>query len=93
MRPTPEGAGRDRRQHLAVRLGRRGRGPLGRQRPVSRYFDRTHSMHTRIGRMFAADARFAAHYDAVTPGRAVWPRCIADVSKTAYATATASRLR
>lgn len=41
---------------------------------MSRYFDCTHSMHACIGRMFAADHRFAAHYDAVVPGLAVWLR-------------------
>ncbi|WP_432924943.1 MerR family transcriptional regulator [Microbispora sp. CA-135349] len=41
---------------------------------MSRYFDCTHSMHACIGRMFVADPRFAAHYDAVEPGLAVWLR-------------------
>jgi len=41
---------------------------------LSRYFDCTHSMHACIGRMFAADPRFAAHYDAIEPGMAGWLR-------------------
>ncbi|MEU6426593.1 MerR family transcriptional regulator [Microbispora sp. NPDC046973] len=41
---------------------------------MSRYFDCTHSMQACIGRMFTADPRFAAHYDAIEPGLAVWLR-------------------
>ncbi|TQS22238.1 MerR family transcriptional regulator [Microbispora hainanensis] len=41
---------------------------------ISRYFDCTHAMHACIARMFAADPRFAAHYDAIEPGLADWLR-------------------
>jgi DNA-binding transcriptional MerR regulator len=41
---------------------------------LSGHFDCTHAMHACLGRMFAADARFAEYYDAIAPGLAVWFR-------------------
>ncbi|WP_052852184.1 MerR family transcriptional regulator [Streptomyces avicenniae] len=38
------------------------------------YFDCTHAMHVCLGRMFADDPRFAAYYDTLAPGTAVWLR-------------------
>lgn len=41
---------------------------------MSTYFDCTHAMQVCMGRMFVEDAGFAAHYDAMTDGLAVWLR-------------------
>ncbi|MER6003818.1 MerR family transcriptional regulator [Nonomuraea angiospora] len=41
---------------------------------ISTYFDCTHSMQACIGRMYAADPGFAAHFEAVAPGLAAWLR-------------------
>ncbi|MBX6386150.1 MAG: MerR family transcriptional regulator [Microbispora sp.] len=41
---------------------------------LSRYFDCTYEMQVCIGRMLVADPGFAAYYDALAPGLAVWLR-------------------
>ncbi|NDU75765.1 MerR family transcriptional regulator [Actinomadura sp. DSM 109109] len=41
---------------------------------LSRYFDCTHAMQVCLGRTFADDPGFAAHYDAAAPGLAAWLR-------------------
>ncbi|WP_308013967.1 MerR family transcriptional regulator [Streptantibioticus parmotrematis] len=41
---------------------------------MSTYFDCTHAMQVCLGRMFVDDPRYAAHYDRVEPGLAVWLR-------------------
>ncbi|OKK18490.1 transcriptional regulator [Streptomyces sp. CB00455] len=38
------------------------------------HYDCSHAMHTCLGEMYIADERFAAHYDAVRPGLAVFLR-------------------
>ncbi len=40
----------------------------------SQYFPLTRQMQVHLGRMYAGDPRFAAHYDAIRPGLAVWLR-------------------
>ena len=40
----------------------------------SQYFPVTRQMQVHLGRMYADDPRFAAHYDAIRPGLAVWLR-------------------
>jgi DNA-binding transcriptional MerR regulator len=41
---------------------------------MSRYFDCTHSMHACMGRMFAGDPGFAAHFNSMAAGLAPWVR-------------------
>lgn len=41
---------------------------------ISTYFDCTHSMQVCLGRMFVNDAGFAAYFEALAPGLAVWLR-------------------
>lgn len=50
----------------------------------SAYFPITRSMQVCLGRMYAADARFTAHYDGVHPGLAVWLRDAIDASARAH---------
>jgi DNA-binding transcriptional MerR regulator len=48
------------------------------------YFDVTHSRHVVIGRMYAADADFAAHHDALRPGLTAWLRDVIDANARAH---------
>ncbi|MEU6788276.1 MerR family transcriptional regulator [Nonomuraea angiospora] len=41
---------------------------------ISTYFDCTHSMQACMGRMYAADPRFAEHFETVAPGLTAWLR-------------------
>ncbi|WP_431920553.1 MerR family transcriptional regulator [Nonomuraea jabiensis] len=41
---------------------------------ISTYFDCTHSMQACLGRTYAADPRFAEHFEAVAPGLTAWLR-------------------
>ena len=50
----------------------------------SQYFPITRQMQVHLGRMYAADPRFAAHYDAVRPGLAVWLRDAIEASARAH---------
>lgn len=50
----------------------------------SAYFPVTRRMQVHLGRMYAADERFAAHYDAVRPGLAVWLRDAIDASARSH---------
>lgn len=50
----------------------------------SQYFPLTRQMQVHLGRMYAGDERFAAHYDAVRPGLAVWLRDAIDASARAH---------
>lgn len=50
----------------------------------SAFFPITRHMQVNLGRMYAADDRFAAHYDAVRPGLAVWLRDAIDASARAH---------
>ncbi|MDF2990483.1 MAG: putative transcriptional regulator [Microbacterium sp.] len=50
----------------------------------SQYFPLTRQMQVHLGRMYAADPRFAAHYDAIRPGLAVWLRDAIDASARAH---------
>ncbi|WZH37854.1 MAG: MerR family transcriptional regulator [Microbacterium enclense] len=50
----------------------------------SQYFPLTRQMQVHLGRMYAADPRFAAHYDAIRPGLAVWLRDAIEASARAH---------
>lgn len=50
----------------------------------SQYFPITRQIQVHLGRMYAADPRFAAHYDAVRPGLAVWLRDAIEASARAH---------
>ncbi|MEV8241941.1 MerR family transcriptional regulator [Microbacterium testaceum] len=50
----------------------------------SQYFPITRQMQVHLGRMYAADPRFAAHYDAVRPGLTVWLRDAIEASARAH---------
>jgi len=50
----------------------------------SAFFPITRQMQVHLGRMYAADERFAAHYDAVRPGLAVWLRDAIDASARSH---------
>ncbi len=41
-------------------------------------------MQVHLGRMYAADPRFAAHYDAIRPGLATWLRDAIEASARAH---------
>jgi DNA-binding transcriptional MerR regulator len=63
----------------------RANGLVERHREVcSAYFPITRSMQVCLGRMYAADPRFAAHYDRVHPGLAVWLRDAIDANARAH---------
>ncbi|MFF9865574.1 MerR family transcriptional regulator [Streptomyces sp. NPDC013953] len=48
------------------------------------YFPLTRQMQVCLGRMFVEDPGFAAHYDGIRPGLAVWFRRIIDASARAH---------
>ncbi|WP_031075579.1 MerR family transcriptional regulator [Streptomyces sp. NRRL S-118] len=48
------------------------------------YFPLTRQMQVCLGRMFVEDPGFAAHYDSIRPGLAVWFRRIIDASARAH---------
>lgn len=48
------------------------------------YFPLTRQMQVCLGRMFASDPGYAAHYDAIRPGLATWFRSIIDASARAH---------
>lgn len=50
----------------------------------SQYFPITRQMQVHLGRMYAADPRFAAHYDGVRPGLAEWLRDAIEASARAH---------
>ncbi|WP_076673315.1 MULTISPECIES: MerR family transcriptional regulator [unclassified Microbacterium] len=50
----------------------------------SQYFPVTRQMQVHLGRMYAADPRFAAHYDAIRPGLAAWLRDAIEASARAH---------
>lgn len=50
----------------------------------SQYFPVTRQMQVHLGRMYAADPRFAAHYDAIRPGLATWLRDAIEASARAH---------
>ena len=50
----------------------------------SQYFPVTRQMQVNLGRMYAADPRFAAHYDAIRPGLATWLRDAIEASARAH---------
>ncbi|MEV7873522.1 MerR family transcriptional regulator [Microbacterium sp. NPDC089188] len=50
----------------------------------SQYFPLTRQMQVHLGRMYAADPRFAAHYDAIRPGLATWLRDAIEASARAH---------
>ena len=51
---------------------------------IDRYFTCTHSMHVCLGRMYESDREYAAHYDSVAPGLAVWLRAAIDANARAH---------
>ncbi|MET8882869.1 MerR family transcriptional regulator [Streptomyces rubiginosohelvolus] len=48
------------------------------------YFPLTRQMQVCLGRMYEADAGFAAHYDSIRPGLAMWFRRIIDAGARAH---------
>lgn len=44
------------------------------------YFDCTHSMHVCLGRMYAEDPAFSAHYNNMAPGLVAWLREVVDAN-------------
>ncbi|WP_081323086.1 MerR family transcriptional regulator [Microbacterium testaceum] len=50
----------------------------------SPYFPVTRQMQVHLGRMYAADPRFAAHYDTIRPGLAAWLRDAIEASARAH---------
>ncbi|MCD0445096.1 MerR family transcriptional regulator [Glycomyces sp. A-F 0318] len=50
---------------------------------MSTYFDCTHAMQVCMGRMFAEDPGFAAHYDGLAPGLAEWLRQVLSANAAA----------
>ncbi|WP_082516387.1 MULTISPECIES: MerR family transcriptional regulator [unclassified Microbacterium] len=50
----------------------------------SQYFPITRQMQVHLGRMYAADPRFADHYDAVRPGLSTWLRDAIEASARAH---------
>lgn len=48
------------------------------------YFPLTREMQVCLGRMFASDAGYAAHYDAIRPGLATWFQSIIDASALSH---------
>lgn len=50
----------------------------------SQYFPVTRQMQVHLGRMYADDPRFAAHYDAIRPGLAAWLRDAIEASARAH---------
>lgn len=50
----------------------------------SQYFPVTRQMQVHLGRMYAADPRFADHYDAVRPGLSTWLRDAIEASARAH---------
>ncbi|MEV7804463.1 MerR family transcriptional regulator [Microbispora sp. NPDC088329] len=73
-------------KHAGVTPGSAGANALAERHRalMSTYFDCSHSMHACIGRMFAADSRFAGHYDAITPGLALWLRDVICANAAAH---------
>nr|BFE30905.1 MerR family transcriptional regulator [Actinomadura rugatobispora] len=57
---------------------------------LSTYFDCTHAMHACIGRMFLEDPGFAAYYDGIEPGLAVWLRDVIFANAEAHGVDPAS---
>ncbi|WP_166982889.1 MerR family transcriptional regulator [Paramicrobacterium fandaimingii] len=53
------------------------------RKSMSRYFDCTVSMHVCIGRRYADDPDFRAHFDTVAPGLALWLRDVIDANARA----------
>lgn len=50
----------------------------------SQYFPLTRQMQVHLGRMYADDPRFAAHYDGIRPGLAAWLRDAIEASARAH---------
>lgn len=69
-------------RHAGVRPGSAEANALAERHRASigAYFDCTPSMHVCLGRNHAADPGFAAYYDAIEPGLAVWLRDIIDAN-------------
>ncbi len=50
---------------------------------IGAYFDCTHAMHVCLGRTFATDPGFAAHYDRMATGLSAWLRDVIDANARA----------